>query len=366
MYQSKLFGKRWGGICAGLVLMALVFRVLSSPTALAAVRRSTGRAVRSAEFADLIFSVELGQRVRLARAEVTPSDHTDAARASDETTPAETSRTDEPDVSGETQPAASAANRTDETLQFSAAEADKISIRSRIDESVDKAALLLQPLSLPISGTGPKVLIVHTHSCEAYTATEGNEYTPSGSYRTLDKSCSVIRVGEELRAVLEQNGIETIHDTEYNDYPHYTGGYDRMEETISSYLAQYPSICMVIDLHRDAVADANGNLVGESVTLGGEDYAPLMFVVGTDEGGLYHPNWRGNLSLALKLQALLNREYDGLCRSLSLRKERFNENQTPGSLLIEIGSTENTLEQALRTARVFGQTLASFLLADGE
>ena len=148
-----------------------------------------------------------------------------------------------------------------------------------------------------------------------------------------------------------------------NDYPSYNGAYDRMKAIIEADLAQYPSIRMVLDIHRDAAADANGDPLPLTATFSGEDYAQVMLVVGTDEGGLPHPNWQQNLSCALKLQALMNRDWPGLCRDLDLRRERFNQNQTPGSLLVEFGTDGNTLSQALRSAEVFGQSLSQLLQA---
>ena len=136
-----------------------------------------------------------------------------------------------------------------------------------------------------------------------------------------------------------------------------------MKAIIETDLAQYPSIRMVLDIHRDAAADANGDPLPLTATFSGEDYAQVMLVVGTDEGGLPHPNWQQNLSCALKLQALMNRDWPGLCRDLDLRRERFNQNQTPGSLLVEFGTDGNTLSQALRSAEVFGQSLSQLLQA---
>mgnify|MGYP005860948575 CR=1 FL=1 len=184
---------------------------------------------------------------------------------------------------------------------------------------------------------------------------------PSGELRTQDETRSVIRVGSEIARILEDAGIETLHDTTANDYPSYNGSYARMEAIIESYLAEYPSIQMVLDVHRDAVEDQAGFPAALSCKLDGEDYARLMLVVGTDEGGLEHPGWQENLANALKLQALLNRTAPGLCRDLDLRTERFNQHETKGSLLCEFGASGNTLSQALRTARLFADTLVTFI-----
>ena len=248
-----------------------------------------------------------------------------------------------------------------EPVTFSAEEADGISVSGACTYTFDKAALLTQPTALDLSMDGPKVLIVHTHASEAYTQETGYEYEPSGELRTQDETRSVIRVGSEIARLLEDAGIETIHDTTPNDYPSYDGAYARMETIIENYLAQYPSIQIVLDVHRDAVEDRTGFPAALTARIEGEDCAKLMFVVGTDEGGLEHPEWQENLANALKLQALLNRSAPGLCRDIDLRTERFNQHERPGSMLLEFGASGNTLAQALRTARRFSDALAAFI-----
>ena len=173
----------------------------------------------------------------------------------------------------------------------------------------------------------------------------------------------MIRVGQQVAAVLEANGIGVVHETTVNDYPDYNGAYDRMKTIIEENLARYPSIQMVLDIHRDAAADENGDPLALTADYNGARYAQLMLVVGTDEGGLSHPNWQQNLSTALKLQALLERTHPGLCRNLNLRQERFNQNQTPCSLLIEFGTDGNTLSQALHSADALGSALSQLILS---
>ena len=246
-------------------------------------------------------------------------------------------------------------------LCFDAAEADAITVGGACSYGFDKQALLLQKSAMDFSQAGPKVLIVHTHSSEAYTPEAGWEYEASDELRTQDRQYSVIRIGTRLAEILEENGIETLHDTALNDYPSYSGSYDRMAATIAGYLAKYPSIRMVVDVHRDAASDAAGNPVSLTQQLSGESCAKLMLVVGTDEGGLTHPDWKENLANALKVQALMNRTAPGLMRDVDLRTERFNQNLTPGSMLVEFGSTGNTLQQALRSAEYFGEALAALI-----
>lgn len=268
----------------------------------------------------------------------------------------------EPDTAGDTATETLDAPRP---LVFSALEAESITIAGQCSYEVDKASLLLRPSTLDFSGPGPAILIVHTHASEAYTPEDGLSYIPSDTLRTEDAERSVIRLGSEIADILNEAGIETIHDTTLNDYPNYDGSYERMRKIIEGYLAQYPSIQMVIDVHRDAFEDADGNPAALTINIEGEQCAKLMLVVGTDEGGLYHPDWQENLANALKLQALLNRRAPGLCRNLDLRTERFNQHETPGSILCEFGASGNTLTQALSSARIFAQALVQLANSSG-
>lgn len=241
------------------------------------------------------------------------------------------------------------------------AEAGEITVAGGCTYSFDKQALLDRPSGMVLSGDGPKILIVHTHSSEAYTQETGSTYESTAAYRTLDDSQSVIAVGDALARTLEAEGIEVLHDRSCNDYPSYNDAYWTTLQKIEDWKEQYPSIQMVIDLHRDAVEDASGNAVPLSSTQQGDSAAQLMLVVGTDQGGLSHPDWQENLANALKLQSVLQGRYPGLCRSIDLRTERFNQHMSPGSILVEVGTNGNTLRQALRSAELLGDGLADLL-----
>lgn len=241
------------------------------------------------------------------------------------------------------------------------AAAEEIGVTGGCTYSFDKQALLERPSALELSGDGPKVLIIHTHSSEAYTQEPGSSYEPTAAYRTLDESRSVIAVGDALAQALECGGIEVLHDRSCNDYPSFNDAYWTTLQKIEAWVAEYPTLQMVIDLHRDAVEDGSGNAVALSSTQRGASAAQLMLVVGTDQGGLSHPDWQENLANALKLQSVLQGRYPGLCRSIDLRTERFNQHMTPGSLLVEVGTNGNTLSQALHSAELLGGSLADML-----
>ena len=344
MKQQKM---HFRAVAAGLwmVLLALCFRlVLSWPA-----QSPQLQTVRRAKFiagqcltAPRVRAETASDHVRLPEK---PPKQTETAPAPEEPAPEA-----EPEPAGTAEP---------EPAPFSGPEAAAIPIDG--GDGVDKAALLLTPLTLQTEQE-PLVLIVHTHASEAYTPEPGWEYEPSDEYRTLDASRSVVRVGEALADELRRLGVGVIHDRTFCDVPDYDGAYDRSYDEIEAQLAAHPSLQIVLDIHRDAVP---GGI--DCVTeLDGEDCARMMLVVGTDGGGLYHPDWQENLSFALKLQALLNRSSPGLCRDISLRSARFNQQFTPCSVLVEVGTTDNTLAQTLPTARRLAGALSELIRAASE
>ena len=245
---------------------------------------------------------------------------------------------------------------------FTAAEGESITLRGNCTYPVDKTALLQAPLGWTLS-SGPKVLILHSHSCEAYTPSPGLEYEASGDHRTLQPDRSVIAVGDRLAEELDSLGVPCVHDRSLHDYPDYNRSYASARSSSLALLEKYPSVVLIIDLHRDALEKP----VRELAELDGQSVAPLMLVVGTDEGGLDHPHWSRNLSCALKLQALLERASPGLCKSLSFRRERFNGDLSAGAFIVEVGSTENTLPEAEAAMPALAGAVAALLrLAEQE
>lgn len=249
----------------------------------------------------------------------------------------------------------------DNPVLDAADKAATITINNETSYAVDVADCLAADAAIHVSGDGPQVLIVHTHGSESYTPDAAFPYTPTENERTTDTRYNVVRVGDELQSVLEQNGIETVHIRDIFDSPAYSGSYDRSLAAIEQAVAENPSIQIVIDLHRDSILTDDGQAYKTSCTIDGEEMAQLMFVVGTDDGGLTHPDWRDNLNYVTGLQYALNRAYPGLMRPVNLRTQRFNQHVRAGSMLVEVGSSGNTLPEALAAIRLFGQTLADDL-----
>ena len=212
----------------------------------------------------------------------------------------------------------------------------------------DLETLLSQPLSWYLPLPEPTVLILHTHATESYTRTT-QEYTESSPYRTLEESYNMLSIGDCVAQILRENGITAIHDRTLHDYPNYNSAYSHARTTTEQYLDQYPSIQLILDLHRDASEGANGQLRTLS-TVDGVTAAQLMLVMGTNAGGLTHSNWEQNLSLGLKLQTQLERQAPGITRPISLRSQRFNQDLSPGALLVEVGAAGNTHAEALLAA----------------
>ena len=237
-----------------------------------------------------------------------------------------------------------------------------LSIRNHTGYEVDLAALLSEGAPLRLPAEGAQILIIHTHSSEAYTPAGLDRYEASDSFRTEDSTFNIIRVGDELAALWQAAGLQVLHDRGVYDYPSYTGSYNRSGEAIAGYLAEHPSIAIVIDMHRDALGsgDAVYKIMAEEE---GVVASQVMLLVGTDESGLEHPNWRSNLALALCLQRAATERYPSLMRPVDLVPQRYNQHLTGGSLIMEVGSSGNTLQEALAAVRLFAAATAPALLA---
>lgn len=240
---------------------------------------------------------------------------------------------------------------------FSEQEAALLSINCSFSYSADIPALLTEPLSWNLTGDAPTVLILHTHATEAYTPT--GDYQETTAYHTTDTKYNMVSIGDHIANLLRAGGISVLHDTVLHDDPSYNDSYNNSRQSVQAYLEQYPSIRLVLDLHRDSYEDEAGNQIVRTVFSQGSQLAPLMFVVGTDYGGLTHPNWQENLSLALKLQTQLEKICPGICRSINLRSQRFNQDLSPRSLLIEVGACGNSQQEALLSAEVLAESILS-------
>ena len=203
------------------------------------------------------------------------------------------------------------------------------------------------------------IIILHTHTCESYTPTDKFNYTMTGNYRTTDLNYSVSRVGDELAKYLGEYGYNVNHDKSVNDYPAYTGSYNRSLEAVKRDLKENSSTQIIFDLHRDAVGSSNE--YAPTVKIGDEYVAQIMFVIGTDGGGLSHPDWQQNLKFAIKVQQKANELYPGLFRPIIVRDSRYNQHVSKAATIIEVGAIGNTLEQCLGSMKYFSKVLDEVL-----
>ena len=237
------------------------------------------------------------------------------------------------------------------TPAFSPADASLVQVNSYCGYTPDVPAWLATPLSWDLQQAEPTVLILHSH------ATEGYENATGTNHRTQDTGENMVSIGAAVAQRLEQAGIRVIRDTSLHDYPSYSDAYANSRAAAQKYLAQYPSIALILDLHRDSVTDSQGRELKYTLQTPEGTAAKMMFVVGTDAGGLSHSKWSENMSLAVKLHALLEKQNPGICRPISFRTQRFNQDLSTGALLVEMGAAGNTRQEALLAAEYLAQAI---------
>jgi stage II sporulation protein P len=220
--------------------------------------------------------------------------------------------------------------------------------------TIDAMAMLQQLPAITLDNGGPVILILHTHGSEAYFGTDG--------YRTLDRTKDVVRVGDALATELQNRGYNVVHDRECYDYPAYNGSYNRSAEAAKAWIEKYPTIQIVFDIHRDSLELPDGTPKATAYTSSqGEKAAQVMIIATNGDNGLSHPNWKENMKFALRLQSAAETLYSGLMRPLVVSGQRYNEHLAPGYLLLEVGSTGNTIEEAVAGVRLFADSLEQVL-----
>ena len=231
-----------------------------------------------------------------------------------------------------------------------------VKIYNTSGKKYDLSRLLAQPLTWNLRQESPTVLILHTHATESYTK-NGESYQETAAYRTLDENYNMLSIGTRVAQRLEEAGIPVLRDETLHDYPSYNGSYVHARNSLSEILSETPSIQLVLDLHRDASEGIGGQL-RPLVNMEGTTAAQMMLVMGTNFDG-----WEENLALAVKLHTVLERQTEGIMRPINLRGQRFNQDLSPGALLIEMGAAGNTHAEALLAADALAQAIIS--LAEG-
>lgn len=221
-------------------------------------------------------------------------------------------------------------------------------------KTIDFAKELAEAPAVKIqkNSTAPQVLIYHTHTTESYDCVA----------RSTDLTKSVCAVGDRIAEQLQAAGIGVLHDKTVHDYPAYDGSYDRSIVTMQNDMKKYPGIQVTLDIHRDAMHRDDGTALKTTTVIDGKKAAQIMIISGCDDDGtLKYPNWEYNLRLALRFQKALSDTYPSLARPLDFTARKYNEDITKGSLLIEIGTDVNTLDEAEYSGELLGKVLAQVL-----
>ncbi|MBR1779202.1 MAG: stage II sporulation protein P [Clostridia bacterium] len=240
---------------------------------------------------------------------------------------------------------------------------DNIYINNKTDVNLDIGSILNQRPDITVNNNGePQVLVVHTHTSEAYMDKDQGFYYQNFHARTTDPRFNVVQVGNAICKSLEDAGIKAVHDTTVHDEPTFTGSYKRSEETVKKNLERYPSISVVLDIHRDTIENKERRKIKPTFSYNGKKVAQVMIIAGCDtDGSLQYPDWQCNLKLALKLHKKLETMYPGMTRSLLFKHARYNMHLTHGSMLIEVGSDANTLNEAVVSGALLGRALGDLL-----
>ncbi len=239
---------------------------------------------------------------------------------------------------------------------------NNFSINNSTSYDIDVEKILESGLPFDIKDTRQaQVLIVHTHSCESYMDSDNGFYYESFYPRTTDKEKSVIAVGKAISDSLKSKGIGVVHATVLHDDPSYDGAYDRSYATIMKYLNKYKEIKVVLDIHRDSMTQEDMTRLKPTFTYKGKKAAQIMIMTGHDESMTDFPFWENNLNFAVKLQSMCESMYEGFTRPLNFGDFTYNMNANTGSLLIEVGTDANTLDEAVRSGKMLGNALAQVL-----
>lgn len=241
-------------------------------------------------------------------------------------------------------------------------EYDNFYVKNATDTNISISQEIKAKLGFKLEDTTePQVLIVHTHTSESYMEEDLGYYYDSFYPRSEDPTKTVCAVGDAITASLKNAGINTIHITTVHDTT-YTGSYKRCAESINKCLEQYPSIKVVLDIHRDSIEADDGEKIKPTFIYNGKKAAQIMIMAGYDkDGSLNFPDWRYNLRFALRLQQCAEDMYPGMTRPLYFGNFAYNMYINTGSLLIEVGTDANTIEEASYTGELLGNVIAKTL-----
>ena len=322
-------------------------------------------------------SAQLQAKTAAATPATTAPAPTTAATTGETTAPTDAVQADSANVTRITLPscnekapekAANAGAVSEQKISSGSNPVEGVCVRNRSGKTLDIAAALTKTPDIHIDRKSdqPQVLIVHTHTTEGYLTYDAGFYNPADVERTQDHTKNICAAGESIAKALRAAGIATLHDTTVHDYPKYTGAYSRSEQTVKAAMEKYPTVKVVLDVHRDAMI-ANDTHTKPTVTVNGQKAAQMMIIAGVvSTAALPHPNWEQNFRFAVRLQQSLATTYPDLMRPLSLVASRYNQHLANGYLLVEIGTDVNTVSEAVYSGEMLGKTLANLLNSNWE
>ena len=239
---------------------------------------------------------------------------------------------------------------------FTAEDVSLLDLRQACECNVDAEALITQPLDWDMTADDFTVLILHTHVSESYTKAEGDSYIEHEAYRTENEEYNMVAIGNTVENILKRQGINVIHETKSFEYPDTDYAYDNVKEYLNEKLSENPDIKLVIDLHRDAALNSEGNEWGPTVITNERETAMLSFVLGTFcEMESTAGDWQKNAEFTFKLEAQLEKMYPDICRQTFISGYQYNQNLPAVFLLAEVGLAGNTLEEANNAAYCLSQ-----------
>lgn len=215
--------------------------------------------------------------------------------------------------------------------------------------------------NIEIGSDEPQVIIYHTHTTESFELEDKSFYDADFNGKTTEPDKNMTAVGDEICKQLEESGITVIHDTLVHDYPSYDAAYDSSRETVSELLEEYPSVKIALDIHRDGIETAEGVRLAPVAEIDGREAAQIMIISGCDDGTMGMPNYMDNFGFACDLQSQTESMFPGLTRPILFDYRFYNQDLTTGSLLIEVGSHGNTLDQAKYSGELIGRSLVELL-----
>ena len=239
----------------------------------------------------------------------------------------------------------------------------RVRVKNVNKTGIDIEKILSEKIDLSVTKDKPSVLIFHTHTTETYQVLDRGFYETDFRTRSESDAVNMVRVGREICAEIEKAGYGVIHDTVIHDHS-YNGAYAHSRNTVEKILEENPSIQVVLDIHRDAIQLSDGTKIKPTAKIKGKKAAQIMIISGCQEEGnpiTNLPDWKYNLTFAVHLQNKLEELYEGITRPLYFCPRSYNMNVTHCSLLVEVGSDANTLEEAVYTGKCIGVALGEIL-----